>query len=148
MGNRAVITFHQKPTLASIGVYLHWNGGEESVLAFAEALEHFHVRDGADESYQLARFIQIIGNYFGGTLSLGVDLLANLDCDNGDNGVFSIMREKGQVTIRQNNGDLKKWTTLDNAQIKKHGYWNADPDDKDGNILDQVIAKNSMLVEK
>ncbi len=116
MGNRAVVTFDSKPTLNSVGVYLHWNGSPKSIRAFADALDEFQVRDGeADPSYQLARFVQIIGNYFGGTLSLGVGLLKHLDRDNGDNGVYAIERTAGKCVIRQSaSGNLHgPWVTLE-----------------------------------
>jgi hypothetical protein len=87
MGNRAVIAFNNTPH--SVGVYLHWNGGPESVLAFLAAAKELHVR-GDDEQYFLARFCQIIGNFFSGTSSLGIGTLSHLDCDNGDNGLYII----------------------------------------------------------
>lgn len=43
-----------------------------------------------DDSYTPARMCQIIGNWFGGTTSIGVDKVKNLDCDNGDNGVYVV----------------------------------------------------------
>jgi hypothetical protein len=87
MGNRAVVTVEG----SKVGVYLHWNGGEESVTAFLRAAKDLGVRAPiADTSYFYARFAQIIGNYFGGTTSVGIDALANLDTDNGDNGTYVI----------------------------------------------------------
>jgi hypothetical protein len=35
MGNRAVISFSEAKT--ATGIYLHWNGGPESILAFLDA---------------------------------------------------------------------------------------------------------------
>ena len=70
MGNRAVVTVEGSAT----GVYLHWNGGEESVTAFLRAAKDLGVRGPvSDTSYFYARFVQIIGNYFGGTTSVGID---------------------------------------------------------------------------
>lgn len=99
-----MITFDKKPTRQSLGIYLHWNGGPESVLAFLEAANEFRVRAG-DDPYQLARFVQIIGNYFGGTTSIGLDKLSKLDCDNGDNGVLRVSRAglEGAIEIHQSN---------------------------------------------
>ena len=37
MGNRAVITFSGSRS-TGVGIYLHWNGGLESVLAFLDAV--------------------------------------------------------------------------------------------------------------
>lgn len=42
------------------------------------------------DNYGWARLCQIIGNYFGGELSLGIDRYEKLDRDNGDNGVYII----------------------------------------------------------
>ena len=40
MGNRAVVIFDDDPNVgSSLGVYLHWNGGPESVLAFMQATQ-------------------------------------------------------------------------------------------------------------
>lgn len=33
---------------------------------------------------------QVVGNFFGGTTSVGIGLYDNLDTDNGDNGVYVI----------------------------------------------------------
>ena len=139
MGNRAVITFDKKPTLESIGIYLHWNGGPESVLAFLEAANKFAVRDGNDQPYQLARVIQLIGNFFGGTTSLGVDKLKNLDCSNGNNGVYSVSRNNGKITIRQSPDGKRGWKTLDVSEIKKHEYW------KNDKILNEVLKPNTKI---
>lgn len=88
MGNRAVVTVEG----SKVGVYLHWNGGEDSITAFLRAAKDLEVRAPANgnESYFYARFTQIIGNFFGGTTSVGIDALENLDTDNGDNGTFVI----------------------------------------------------------
>ena len=81
MGNRAVITDTDK----RIGVYLHWNGGRHSVEAF---LKYCKLRGFRTGDYGFARLCQVIGNFFGGGLSVGIDTLDHLDCDNGDNGMY------------------------------------------------------------
>lgn len=86
MGNRAVIGFKDQP----VGIYLHWNGGEESVRAFLECAKTYGVRDPIRDSYGVARLVQIIGNFFGGSLSLGIGTLEGMDCDNGDNGLYIV----------------------------------------------------------
>lgn len=87
MGNRAVIAFSDKPT--AVGIYLHWNGGRASVDGFLKAARDVGVPKG-DESYALARITQLIGNFFGGNFSVGVGILRELDCDNGDNGLYIV----------------------------------------------------------
>jgi hypothetical protein len=87
MGNRAVVTVKG----STMGVYLHWNGGPESVSAFLRAARDLGVREPTgDTSYFYARFVQIASNYFGGTTSIGVESLKKLDCDNGDNGLYVV----------------------------------------------------------
>lgn len=86
MGNRAVITTRDK----KIGVYLHWNGGRDSVEAFLKYCELKGFRCPETDCYGWARLCQIIGNYFGGDLSIGIDEYNRLDTHNGDNGVYVI----------------------------------------------------------
>jgi len=139
MGNRAVITLAKKPTENSVGIYLHWNGGAESVLAFAETAKHFGVRF-YDETYATARLAQIIGNFFGGTTSLGVGILGQLDCENYDNGTYRISFENDAVVLEQSLDGEKDWKRLDNDQLRKHEYWQK-TEDSEG-ILAEIIAKN------
>tara|TARA_R100000995_G_scaffold72800_1_gene41575 strand:- start:924 stop:1334 length:411 start_codon:yes stop_codon:yes gene_type:complete len=90
VGNRAVLAFINddgKKDKNSVGIYLHWNGGRDSVEGFLQTAKDYELRSG---SYGVARLTQIIANGLGGTLSLGVDMLKNLDCDNYDNGVYWI----------------------------------------------------------
>tara|TARA_B100000287_G_scaffold9266_2_gene9152 strand:- start:460 stop:873 length:414 start_codon:yes stop_codon:yes gene_type:complete len=98
MGNRAVISFQDSSenTLdtSQVGIYLHWNGGLESIEAFCEAASAL----GVDEP---ARFIQMIGNWFGGNSSLYVDVISRLDYDNGDNGTYVISKASGKWKVVQ-----------------------------------------------
>jgi len=93
MGNRAVIAFVDDNGVQdenSVGIYLHWNGGRDSVEGFLQAAKDYGLRSG---SYGVARLTQIIGNCFPGTLSVGVDMMNKLDCDNYDNGVYWVDKE-------------------------------------------------------
>ena len=93
MGNRAVIAFVDdkgKQDKNSAGIYLHWNGGRDSVEGFLAAAKDYGIRSG---SYGLARLTQIICNSFPGTLSVGVGIVKKLDCDNWDNGVYWVDKE-------------------------------------------------------
>ena len=98
MGNRAVIAFGKKPT--DIGIYLHWNGGHESVKAFCDATRALMASRGPDDQYMPARLVQVIGNFMGGCLSVGLGQLQNLDTDNGDNGTFVVNPETLEITER------------------------------------------------
>ena len=90
MGNRAVITVAPYAE-TNIGIYLHWNGGRESVEGFLAAAKALGMRSpGGDPTYAMARLVQIIGNFFGGSTALGIGLCSELDTDNGDNGTYVI----------------------------------------------------------
>lgn len=86
MGNRAVITTKSK----NVGIYVHWNGGRDSVEAFLKYCELKDYRCPSHDYYGWARLCQVIGNFFGGTTSVGIGPYGNLDLDNGDNGVYII----------------------------------------------------------
>lgn len=92
MGNRAVITTAGGYVFnaASIGVYLHWNGGRDSVEAFLTYCKLKGYRAPEHDNYGWARLCQVIGNFFGGSCSIGIDKLTKLDYDNGDNGLYII----------------------------------------------------------
>lgn len=90
MGNRAVITTKANMDNNGVGVYLHWNGGRDSVRAFLKYCELKGYRAPSDDNYGWARLCQVIGNFFGGSTSLGIDTVNNLDCNNWDNGVYLI----------------------------------------------------------
>ena len=89
MGNRAVITTKENYENNGLGIYLHWNGGYDSVSAFLKYCEIKGYRSLQDD-YGWARLCQVIGNFFGGSTSVGIDTVNKLDCDNGDNGVYII----------------------------------------------------------
>lgn len=90
MGNRAVITTREDFNNNGIGVYLHWNGGYDSVSAFLKYCELKGYRSPDKDNYGWARLCQVIGNFFGGSTSVGIDIVSKLDCDNFDNGVYII----------------------------------------------------------
>ena len=83
MGNRAVLEFQG----TDVGIYLHWNGGRDTIDPLLDVAKEYNIRGG---DYGIARIAQILGNFFGGTLCVGVDKLDRLDCDNGDNGTYVI----------------------------------------------------------
>lgn len=88
MGNRAVITTNKE--LNDTGIYLHWNGGRDSVEAFLAYCDLKHYRKPEQDSYGYAMLINVITNFFGDGLSCDVGNCQHLDCDNGDNGVYII----------------------------------------------------------
>lgn len=93
MGNRAVITTYgsfEPKYSEQLGVYLHWNGGRDSVEAFLKYCKLKGYRPPETDGYGWARLCQVIGNYFGGGLSIGIGKCRELDCDNYDNGTYLI----------------------------------------------------------
>lgn len=124
MGNRAVIATSDMPE--SIGIYLHWNGGRDSVEAFLKYCELKGYEPPALKGYSLgygfARLCQVISNFFGGTCSIGIDKLYNLDVDNGDNGLYiikgwKIVGRKYAPEHEQNEYDQKEiLMAIDEAQ--------------------------------
>jgi hypothetical protein len=104
MGNRAVVSVDG----SKCGIYLHWNGGRESVNAFLRVAKDLGVRDPiSDPSYFLARFAQIAANFFGGSTCVGVESLSKLDCDNGDNGHFIVGKGFEIVAQKHEAGPVK-----------------------------------------
>lgn len=90
MGNRCVITTEYNFSNNGVGVYLHWNGGRDSVQAFLTYCKIKGFRTPDTDCYGWARLAQVCANFFGGSMSIGIDTVDNLDCDNGDNGVYII----------------------------------------------------------
>lgn len=104
MGNRATVIFDNGQRV-SPAIYLHWNGGPESVYAFLGELDRREVR--ADSEYDAARFVQLIGEFFDGRekftgLSLGIvngpsevtkEELEDVQTDHGDNGFYVVNRD-------------------------------------------------------
>lgn len=106
MGNRAIIRQAGHYT----GVYLHWNGGRDSVEAFLKycKLKGYH---GFETDYGLARFCQVVGNWFGGALSLGiVSNISNNDANGLDNGIYTV---KGWDIIGRNPANIREQRAYD-----------------------------------
>ena len=92
MGNRCVITTEAR----EIGVYLHYNGDPDFVASLLHYCSLAGIRKPENDCYGWARLCQVAANYFGGTLSIGIDRYDRLDTDNGDNGTY-IIRDWGII---------------------------------------------------
>lgn len=111
MGNRAVIC-HSKAK-NSTAIYVHWNGGLESVLAFLEVCRRRGYRCPTDDSsYGMARLCGLICEFFGGALSVGIGPLSTLDVDNYDNGAY-LIGEMWTIKERFGAGSKPVLRTLD-----------------------------------
>ena len=127
MGNRAVITTEQNFENNGLGIYLHWNGGRDSVRTFLEYCRLRGFRTPDEDDYGWARMCQVIGNFLGADgLSLGINTVDRLDTDNGDNGVYlikgwEIVGRKYYEGEEQNSYDfLGLLKAIDEAQPEKH----------------------------
>lgn len=96
MGNRAVL-LNKNDMLADgninpnqVGVYLHWNGGRDSIESFLKYCKLKGYRSPSTDCYGWACLCNVISNFFGDGMSLGIDTANHLDCDNYDNGVYII----------------------------------------------------------
>jgi len=99
MGNRAVI----KTKDSKIGIYLHRHGSRFQIDGFLHYCKLCGFRKPEDDCYGWARLTQVIANYIGGDLSIGIDILENLDTENWDNGTYII--ENWEIVGREYNGD-------------------------------------------
>lgn len=125
MGNRAVITASTKRT-GAVGIYLHWNGGIESVLAFCHAAKARGFRDPAnDDSYAMARLCGLIHEFFGvyESTSLGIGLIDHLDTDNYDNGTY-VVGKGWEIVDRWGKGSDDRMT-LDQFSPRQLETYNA-----------------------
>ena len=84
MGNRAVIKAKGNNNKA---VYLHWNGGKDSIEAFLKYCELRGFRSFNDD-YGIARFCQVVSNFFGADGS-SIGITDHVESQ-GDNGVYVI----------------------------------------------------------
>lgn len=66
MGNRAVITTREDWKCGGVGIYLHWNGGRDSVNAFLKYCELKGYRPPEKDCYGWASLAKVISNFFGG----------------------------------------------------------------------------------
>lgn len=128
MGNRAVITTQGSNSEDNLALYLHWHGGAESVLAFLEAARRLKIRGPkSDLTYCYGRLGQLVGNYLGGTTSLGVGPASQMD--NSDNGTYYI-DDKFNIVNRTEQGPM----TLDELSPKEKAKYT--------NILEECLEIN------
>lgn len=130
MGNRAVITTKKDWETNGLGVYLHWNGGRDSVGPFLKYCKLRGFRTPEYDCYGWARLCQIISNFFGNDgLCIGIERLENLDCDNWDNGVYitegwEIVERKYMHGDEQNEYDEQKFLeAIDAVQPLREQLW-------------------------
>jgi len=124
MGNRATVIFTDGKKSFSPAVYLHWNGGAESVYGFLEELNRRKAR--ADQCYECARFIELAGDFMDqdefSSSCLGVansprsdkpQDLAKVKTDLGDNGIYLVNRTGDNMTVRRFLEDWENKTVVE-----------------------------------
>lgn len=113
MGNRAII----RGKNSNLGVYVHWNGGYESVYAFTQYCKMKGYRSPEKDSYGIARLTQVIGNFFGGTTSVGMHVFSEDMVELTEEKVNDLWLDNGVYEIED--WEIVKW-------------WNPEPYDNPG----------------
>lgn len=98
MSNKAVLTTERDFDEDGIGVEIKWHGGRDSVKAFLTycRLKNYTSPDQEivlDSCIGYARLIQVLSNFMGDNVNVLVGPIRELDCDNGDNGVYFIGKD-------------------------------------------------------
>lgn len=92
MGNRAVLVWKDENGHyddSFMGVYLHWNGGRDSIEAFLAYCEMKDLKSPTeDASIGIENFVTVVAGFFSSYKSISVDRLSELDQNNYDNGVY------------------------------------------------------------
>ena len=116
MGNRCVITWAKSEHVQGsheLGIYLHYNGGIDTVKALLKFCELKGYASPDKDDYGYARLCQVIGNYIGGVGSVGINQCQYLDCDNWDNGTYicsgwNIEKQEFRHGVQQTGRDMEE----------------------------------------
>lgn len=131
MGNRANLVLPD----FNLSLYLHWNGGPESVAAFLQYAQEIGLRD---DDYYPPRLAQIIGNFLDGTLSIG--LSSGITAYDGCIYNYQICVEGLDEPEIIHEGQRYTLSELVKS-VQDHPYWQADANGQ--TILEQVRAANA-----
>lgn len=116
MGNRALII----PAGETFGVYLHWNGGYDSVYPFLEycRLKGFRDFGGNNrDGYGIARFTQVVANFLGGDLSIGIQAMHIGSERWQDNGAYII--DGWDIVDRISGSDYEFNDSMTETELKR-----------------------------
>lgn len=118
MGNRCILTLENDQGVPHpVALYLHWNGGLESVLAFIQYTWQTYER-GRDDLFTFhARLCQVVGNFFPDGLSLYGHSLEEADglAEGCDNGRFHFTVGKQGFELKNRANEVKA--------ARQHKYW-------------------------
>jgi hypothetical protein len=125
MGNRAILRMNE-----DIGIWLQWNGGELSVEAFLGAARRYGLKNDP-AGHGTARLVQLIGNFFGGRLSVCVQSMDRMPSPDPENGIYVISydmtiedREQWDGTEDSSRYDLDEFIAL--LQVCNDTFFNSD----------------------
>lgn len=120
MGNRNTVYFPDE----GVTVYLHWNGGPESIIAFLNYMEGLDDMAGRlGQGYFAARFCQLVGNYFGGTLSLGIHGGDQRGMYGEDNDPIKVALKSGHLYMSSKNACGHVAALVKYYERHKHPYY-------------------------
>lgn len=125
MSNSAYITTKKNYEIGGIAIYVHWNGGRDSVEGFLKYCELKGYRAPNADGYGWARLAQVIGNFFGGTVSVGIEYIRPGFEYCSDNGFYiiegwKIVDRKNPPLFEQKNWTLNKMLfDIDNSMPKE-----------------------------
>lgn len=92
MGNRAIIT--TAPEKGAPAIYLHWNGGRDSVEGFLMAANHMHLYSITDDRERMDAFGKLIAEHFFnseyGKMNVYPHTMHSWHDDAGDHGIYVI----------------------------------------------------------
>ena len=143
MGNSALIMTKDGFENGGIGLYLHWNGGRDSVEPFLNYCKLKGYRSPETDGYGWARLAQVVGNFFGGSMFVGIDYYKDdRDICYLDNGVYiienwNIVDRKYFNCAEQNNYDPQEFLrSIDESMPVSEQL---------GDVLDAVEVPTSSL---
>lgn len=143
MGNRAIVVF--KDQYESSAVYLHWNGGPESVYTMLGVMQEYGLNSHS-AGYSAARFIMVASAVITGHLSLGTcsvpKSLAKASNDEGlDNGVYLVAIGGATKVDRYGRNGKVPLAQVEAEQriAAKHGY--NQPDAEGKTMRDRIIER-------
>lgn len=106
MGNRALVEFDE------LSVYLHWNGGPESIARFMGAMREACSQELLTKYPNCAavRLCQLVGNWFAGTTSIGLNRTdPSYDGSGLDNGVYVVGDGCYITAVREGGADYQEY---------------------------------------
>lgn len=124
MGNRATIT--TKDGVNKFGLYVHWNGGRDTVEA---VLNYLVTQDITFETeLDFLREVKEVYKFAFGN-KYDINIWEQCDLDNYDNGVFILDKDKVQIigrmyapTTEQNEYDLLEMTEYIEEKMKERNF--------------------------